>query len=119
MIGPNLEFIMRPFQEMSPFHKGPNDRQHFFVIYLVIPLYAVERKATGCHFSSSIDCWERTAPVANSELSASTRKGRVSSGKINTGLEVITSFSFWKASCCSFSQRQSAEPVRSNKGRPW
>ena len=40
----------------------------------------LEKKATGCHFSSSEDTWDRTAPVAKSELSASMRKGLDGSG---------------------------------------
>ena len=57
----------------------------------------MEKKATGCHFSSSKDTWERTAPVAKSELSASMWKGLVGSGEMRTGAEVTLCFSLAKA----------------------
>jgi len=66
----------------------------------------LEKKATGCHFSSSKDTWERTAPVAKSELSASMRKGLVGSGEMRTGAEVTLCFSLAKAVRSASSQRQ-------------
>ena len=52
----------------------------------------LDRKATGCHFSSSGDCCESTlaAPVAKSELSASLLKGRSLSGEAKMGVEVMS-----------------------------
>ena len=43
----------------------------------------------GCHFLSSGFCWDRTALVAKSELSASTLYGLELSGRARIGTEVI------------------------------
>ena len=66
----------------------------------------MERKATGCHFSSSEDIWERTAPVAKLELSASMRKGLVGSGEMRTGVEVTLPFNLANVVCLASPQRQ-------------
>ena len=56
-----------------------------------------DMKATRCHFPSSIETCERTAPVAKSELSALIQNGFVESGEMRTGTEVTLSFSLSKA----------------------
>ncbi len=57
----------------------------------------LERKVTGCHFSSSADTWDRTAPVAKLELSASMQKDLVKSGEMRTGAAVTLCFNLLKA----------------------
>jgi hypothetical protein len=61
----------------------------------------LDKKATRCHFPLLGDCWDKTAPVAKSELSASIRKGRELSGEANIGVEVTADFSELKADCSS------------------
>jgi len=56
-----------------------------------------ERKATGCHFSSSGDTWKRTAPITKLELLASMQKGLVELGEMRTGAEVTLCFSLVNA----------------------
>jgi len=53
-------------------------------------------KATGCHFLSSTETCERTAPVAKSELSASMQNGFVESGEMrgDAFLESVKDSSF-------------------------
>jgi hypothetical protein len=51
----------------------------------------LDRNATGCHLSSSEPCWDRTAPVAESELSISIQKGFKLFGRARMGVEVIES----------------------------
>ena len=48
----------------------------------------LERNAMGCHFLSSEDCWDRTAPVVKSELSASMWNGLELLGGMRIGAEV-------------------------------
>ena len=50
-----------------------------------------EKYATGCHLSSSAESWDKTAPVAKFELSASMWKGWSSAGVVSTGAEVTDS----------------------------
>ena len=57
----------------------------------------LERKVTACHFSSSTDSWDRTAPVAKLELLASMWKGLVESEEIRTGAAVMLYFNLSKA----------------------
>jgi len=47
----------------------------------------------GCHLLSSGDCWDNTALVAKSKLSASIQKGRELSGRARIGAVVIRSLS--------------------------
>src|SRR6266446_7680554 len=85
----------------------------------------LEKNATGCHFSSAGETWDKTAPVVKSELSASMRKGLVGSGEIRTGAEVTLRLRPLKADCSSAPQCHfSSFLVRSNRGRacwekPW
>ena len=81
VVRPNLALMFRAFDKVPPLLEGSDDCQHLLVVDLIVPFdggQGLERKATGCHFSSSEDIWERTAPVAKSELSALMRKGLVS-----------------------------------------
>ena len=66
----------------------------------------LERKVTGCHFSSSKDTWKRTTPVAKSELLASMQKGLVGSGEMRTGVEVTLPFNLANAVRLTSPQRQ-------------
>jgi len=78
----------------------------------------LERKATRCHFSSSEDIWERTAPVAKSELSALMRKGLVGSGEMRTRVEVTLPFNLANAVRSASPQRQlESFQVKSKSGR--
>src|SRR5882762_5019846 len=71
------------------------------------------------------DCCERTAPVAKSELSASTRKGRLSSGNMRIGAKTTHLRIASKADLsASFQCQSELFRVRSNNGRarsenPW
>ena len=112
--------MFRTFNEVLPLLKSSDDRQHFLVVDLVVPFGVrdLEKKATGCHFLSSEDTWERTAPVAKSELSASMRKGLVGLGEMRTGAEVTLCLSLVKAVRSASSQRQRESfRVRSKSGR--
>ena len=100
MVRPDLALMFRALDKVPPLLKGSDDRQHLLVVDLVVPLDGdrdLERKVTGCHFSSSEDTWERTAPVAKSELSASMRKGLVGLGEMRTGAEVTLPFNLANA----------------------
>jgi len=85
----------------------------------------LERNATGCHLLSSGDCWDKTAPVAKSKLSASIRKGHELSGRARIGAVVICSLSESNADCYSAPHLHSVSfHVRSNRGQakwenPW
>jgi hypothetical protein len=96
VVSPDLKLESCPFQEVSPFLQCTDNYEHLLVMDLVIPFNRIEaffeRKATGCHFLSVVDCWDRTTPVAKSELSASMRKGHASLANISTGWEVIACF---------------------------
>ena len=56
-----------------------------------------DMKVTGCHFLSSVETCERTAPVTKSELSVSIQNGFIKSSEMRTGAEVTLSFSLSKA----------------------
>ena len=101
--------------------EGSDDCQHLLVVDLVVPFDEdrdLERKATGCHFSSSEDIWERTAPIAKLELSASMRKGLVGSGEMRTGAEVTLPFNLANVVRSASPQRQPESfRVKSKSGR--
>src|SRR6195952_4369174 len=77
----------------------------------------LEKNATGCHLPSG-PCWERTAPEAKSELSASSRYIRDSSGRMRTRSEVTASLRARNAAA-SFSVQTHTLPfvVRLKRGR--
>ena len=77
-----------------------------------------DMKATGCHFTLSVETCERTAPVTKSKLSASIRNGFVESGEMRTGTEVTLSFSLSKAVHSVVPQLHFASfQIRSKSGR--
>src|SRR6202040_216056 len=89
-----------------------NRSTSFINVKLVADKYAI-----GCHLSSSNDCCDSMAPVAKSELSASTRNGRVSSGNMRIGAEV-TRVRIWSKAVFSVLVQCQMElfQVKSNSG---
>jgi len=109
VVHPDLALVFCTLNEVPPLLKGLDDCQHFLVVDFIVPLNGdrdLERKATGCHFSSSEDTWERTAPIAKSELLASMWKGLVRSGEMRTRAEVTLPFNLANAVRLDSPQRQ-------------
>ena len=78
----------------------------------------LDKNVTGCHFPSSIDCWDKTAPVAKSELSASMQYGLELSGRVRIGAEIILSQRLSKAICSSKDQWNTESAfVKSKRGQ--
>jgi len=95
VVHPDFALMFRALDEVPPLLEGSDDHQHLLVVDLIVPFDGdrdLERKATGCHFSSSEDTWERTTPVAKSELLASMWKGLVRLGEMRTRAEVTLPF---------------------------
>jgi len=107
--------------KVPPLLEGSDDCQHLLVADLIVLLDGdrdLERKVTGCHFSSSEDTWQRTAPITKSELSASMRKGLVGLGEMRTGVEVTLPFNLANAVHSASPQHQlESFRVNSKSGR--
>ena len=79
----------------------------------------------GCYLLSSGDCWDNTAPVVKSELSALIWKGHELSGRVRIVAVVIRSLSKSNADCSSAPHLHSVSfRVRLNNGwakweNPW
>jgi len=122
VVRPDLAPMFCALDKVLPLLEGLNDRQHLLVVDLVVPLdggqgLGEESDVTGCHFSSSKDTWERTAPIAKLELSALMWKGLVRSGEMRTGVEVTLPFSLVNAVRSASPQRQPESfQIRSKSG---
>ena len=116
----DLAVMLRTFHKIPPLLQCSHNCQHLLVVDFVIPLYwrkGFERNVMGCHLLSSGDCWDNTALVAKSELSASIQNGRKLSGKARIGAVVIRSLSELNADCSSAPHLHSVSfRVRLNRG---
>jgi len=109
VVCPNLALMFRAFDKVPPLLEGSDDCQHLFVVDLVVPFdggQGLGEEGDQVPLSSSEDIWERTAPIAKSELSASMRKGLVGSGEIRTGADVTLPFNLANAVRSASPQRQ-------------
>ncbi len=96
VVRPDLALMFRALDKVPPLLECSDNRQHLLVMDLIVPFNGGqglgEESDWVPFFSSSEDTWERTAPVAKSELLASVRKGLVGSGEMRTGAEVTLPF---------------------------
>ena len=101
VVCPDLTLIFCALDKVPPLLEGSDNHQHLLVMDLIVPFDGGqgfgEESDWVPFFSSSEDTWERTAPVAKSELLASVRKGLVGSGEMRTGAEVTLSFNLANA----------------------
>ena len=117
-----LTGVFSTFNKVPPLLQCPDDSEHLLVMYLVVVFDRRQRLGEERDWvPSSVDTWERTAPVAKLELSALMRKGPkgfVKSGEMRTGIDVTLPFSLLNVDCLlAFQRHTQSFNVRSKSGR--